>query len=125
MYNVSPFIVIIGFAVFVYLLFMVLSSKKIVSNKVVRQAAKKIKKYRLKYGIINDAIWFVYIYALFMAMMQFGQVSTSSTWDIINIVFAAIVFILLLVYTVFMIYLGNKYKDPNTKLPTKWSFLRS
>lgn len=125
LYNVSPFIVIIGFAVVVYLLFMILSSKKILSNKTIRQGAKKIKKYRLKYGIINDAIWFVYLYAIFMAMLQFGQVSVKTTWDIINIVFAAIVFVLLLVYTVFMIYLGNKYKDPSTKLPTKWSFLRS
>jgi hypothetical protein len=107
-----------------YAIFSILSSKKILSNKKVRQVAKKIKKYRLKYGILNDAIWFVYLYAVFMAMLQFSQASTKSTWDIINIVFASIVFVLLLGYTFFMIYLGNKYKDPEKKVPTKWSFLK-
>lgn len=79
----------------------------------------------MKYGILNDAIWFVYTYAVFMAMLQFGQASTKTTWDTVNIVFAAIVFVSLVVYTVLMIYLGNKYKDPAKKLPTKWQFLRS
>lgn len=57
-------------------------------------------------------------------MLQFGQASVKSTWDTINIVFAAFVFVILLVYTFLMIYLGNKYKDPAKKLPTKWQFLR-
>lgn len=96
-----------------------------ISNKPVRHFAKKVKKYRLKYGILNDAVWFVYIYAIFMAMLQFTQASVSTTWDAINIVFAGIVFVLLIAYSIFMIYLGNKYKNPGTKLPTKWAFFRA
>jgi uncharacterized BrkB/YihY/UPF0761 family membrane protein len=124
LYNASPFIAIVGFVGIIYFLFFVLSSKKIISNKRVRQVSKKIRKYRLKYGILNDAIWFVYIYAIFMAMLQFGQASTKTTWDTINVVFSAFVFSVLLVYTGLMIFLGNKYKDPAKKLPTKWEFLR-
>jgi amino acid transporter len=78
----------------------------------------------LKYGILNDAIWFVYLYAMFMAMLQFTQASVSTTWDTINIVAAAIVFVFLLIYTGLMIYLGNKYKDPTKKHPTRWAFLK-
>lgn len=78
----------------------------------------------MKYGILNDGVWFVYCYGIFMAMLQFGQASTRSTWDTVNIVFAAIVFVVLIAYTCLMIYLGNKYKDPTKKLPTKWAFLR-
>lgn len=59
-----------------------------------------------------------------MSVLQFTQASVSDTWNTINIVFAVLVFIFLIAYTVFMIYLGNKYKDPQKKLPTKWSFLR-
>lgn len=88
-----------------------------------RQTCKKIKKYRMKYGILNDGIWFVYLYAMFMAMLQFGQASVKTTWDTVNIVFAVIIFVLLLVYTVFMLYIGNKYKDPTKKIPKKWAFL--
>lgn len=78
----------------------------------------------MKYSILNDAIWFTYLYALFMAMTQFKQASTTTIWDTINIVFSAIVFVFLIIYTIFIFYLGNKYKDPTKKLPTKWSFLR-
>lgn len=124
LYNSSPFILLIGFSIVIYLLFLILSSKKLISNKSIRHTAKKIKKYRLKFGLFNDIIWFVYIYAMFMSVLQFTQASVQDTWNTINIVFATLVFVFLMIYTVFLIYLGNKYKDPTKKLPTKWSFLR-
>lgn len=101
-----------GFAIIVYVLFKALSSRKILANKAVRQFSKKIRKYRLKYSLLNDAIWFVYIYAMFMAMLQFGQASFKSGWDIANIVSAVAIFIFLLGYTVAIMYLGNKFKKP-------------
>lgn len=112
LFNCSPFIVVMGFAVIVYVLFKALSSRKILANKAVRQFSKKIRKYRLKYSLLNDAIWFVYIYAMFMAMLQFGQASFKSGWDIANIVSAVAIFIFLLGYTVAIMYLGNKFKKP-------------
>jgi NhaP-type Na+/H+ or K+/H+ antiporter len=107
------------------LLFSILSSKKLISNKSIRHFAKKVKKYRLKYGIFNDTIWFVYLYAVFMALLQFTQASFTNSWDTVNMVVAVFIFIFMMVYTVLMIYLGNKFKDPKIKVPTKWEFFRS
>lgn len=125
MHNCSPFIVVVGFALAAYILFLILSSKKLISTKALRQGAKKIKKYRLKYGIFNDAFWFVYSYAIFMAMLQFTQASLQTTWDTINIVASALVFVVLNVYVVYISYISYKFRDPAKKIPTKWSFLRS
>ena len=57
-------------------------------------------------------MWFTYLYAMFMALYQFRQASVATNWDIFNIVFAGVVALLYLIYTIFIIYLGNKYKDP-------------
>jgi uncharacterized BrkB/YihY/UPF0761 family membrane protein len=103
---------VLGFALVVYFLFKALSSRKILANKAVRHFAKKVRKYRLKYSLLNDAVWFIYIYAMFMAMLQFGQASTQTGWDTANIVSAVVVFLFLLCYAVGIIYLGNKYKKP-------------
>lgn len=113
-----------GLVLVLYLIFSILASKGCVSNKGVRHTAKKVKKYRLRYMIFNDAIWLTYLYAMFFALYQFTQASFERNWDIFNIVFAGIVALFFLIYTIFIIYIGNKYKDPDTKLPRKYSFLK-
>lgn len=115
---------VFSFCIIVYVLFSILSSKKLGINKAVRQTAKKIKKHRIRYSLLNDGIWFTYLYAMFMAMLQFKQASTATIWDTINIVLACIVFVLLVGYTGGIFYLGNKYKEPSKKMPSKWAFLR-
>lgn len=74
--------------------------------------------------IFNDAFWFTYLYTMFMALYQFRQASIATNWDIFNIVFASLVALLYLVYTIFIIYLGSKYKNPETKVPKKWAFIK-
>lgn len=110
-----------------YLIFSILKNKKLVSNKRVRRVAKSIHKHRLKYMIFHDAFWVTYLYATFMALLQFSQASTKTAWDSVNILLAAAVLILNVAFMVVMIYLGNKYKNHSKegkKIPTKLSFLK-
>ena len=74
--------------------------------------------------IFNDAIWFTYLYTMFIAAFQFKQASFKTNWDIFNVVFAAFVTLFYLSYTIFILYLGNRHKNPEKKIPKKWSFLR-
>ena len=111
LYNCSPFIFIFGFAIIVYAIFSVLKSKKLISSKRIRGIAKSIRRYRLKYMIFHDAFWVTFLYITFMALLQIRQASLSSLWDSVNIVLAIIVAILYLLFTISMIYLGNKYKN--------------
>jgi len=106
------------------LLFKALSNRKILANKAVRQLAKRARKYRLKYSLLNDAVWFVYVYAMFMCMLQFTQAKTSSVWHIANIAAAGVIFAFLFGYTLAIMYLGNKFKNPSTKIPRKWNFFK-
>ena len=108
--NFSPLIFIWGIVGFVYLIFAVLSSKKLIKNKTLRKFAKKIKKYRLRYDIIHDAFWITYIYVMFFAAFQIKYIQFSSPVLIGNFIFAIAVFITYLVFTFYLMKLGNKHK---------------
>ena len=100
--------------------------------------AKRIRKYRLKYMIFHDAFWVTYLYTVFFAMLQFSQASMKTLWDGLNITLAIFATVLYIVFTIYMIYMGNKYKSfknvddgkkgkgahEDKKIPRKFSFIR-
>ena len=71
--NFSPLIFIWVLVGIIYLVFTILSNKKLIKNKHVRKFAKRVKKYRLRYDIIHDAFWITYIYVMFFAAYQFKK----------------------------------------------------
>ena len=102
---------------------MILSSKKIVSNRHVRRFFKKIRKYRLKFGLIHDAFWLTFPYAVFISMLQFKIGKFSDTFNIVNILLSIITLTIFLIFTVYVIYLGYKYRFHQDKVPKKYKFL--
>ena len=73
--NCSPMIVIFGIAILLYIIFYALSRKGCFASKNVRHVCKKIVKYRMRYMIFNDAVWFTFLFAFFMASLQLTQIS--------------------------------------------------
>jgi Trk-type K+ transport system membrane component len=110
--NSSPLIFVWILILLTYAIFSILSSKKLISNKYVRKVAKKIRKYRLKYHIIHDAFWFTYMYAMYFAIYQFRVGKLDNSTNIINLLFAVAIFVIYFSFMCYMIYLGNKFKNP-------------
>lgn len=108
--NSAPLIFVWLIAGFIYLLFTILSNKRISINKAIRKFAKRTKKYRLRYGIINDAFWITYIFAMYFAMYQFKEASFESSILVGNFFFACVVFLLYLVFTVFIVRIASQNK---------------
>lgn len=106
----SPVILIFLLIVLAYLLVGFLSSKKFITNKAVRKLFKKIRKYRMRYGVVHDAFWVCYLYAVFISMLQFKMGDFSSTNAILNMMLAISTFILFFAFTIIMFYLGLKYR---------------
>ena len=106
----SPVVLVFSFVALVYLVTSFLSSKKFITNKSVRKLFKKIRKYRMRYGIIHDAFWVCYLYAVFISLLQFKMGNFSSTNGILNMMLAIITFIIFAVFTVLVVYLGVKYR---------------
>jgi len=121
----SPMIVLFIIVLTMYLIVKLLSSKRLMSNKHVRRIFKRIRKYRMKYGIINDAFWVTYLYALFISMLQFKIGNFDSNLAILNMILAIASFFAMIAYTVFIIYVGYKYRQtPEDKIPKKYKFLK-
>jgi hypothetical protein len=93
-----------------YLIVKALSSKKVMANKALRRTFKHIRKYRMRYGIIHDAFWICYLYALFISLLQFKVGGFGSTMAIVNMLLAIVTFGILTAFTGFLIYLGYKYR---------------
>lgn len=109
--NFSPLVFIWGIVGAIYLMFTILSNKKLIKNKHIRKFAKRVRKYRLRFDIIHDAFWITYIYVMFFAAYQFKSAQFSSSIMIGNFFFASAIFVLYVVFTFYMIKLGNEYKE--------------
>jgi hypothetical protein len=105
----SPLILLLIVAVSVYLVVAMLSSKRLISNKYVRKLFKRIRKYRVKYGLLLDVCWAVYPYAIFISLLQFKMGSMSTTTGMLNIAFSALTFIVLNSVAGYTFYLAYKY----------------
>ena len=119
----SPVILVFIFVGMVYLLTSFLSSKRFITNKSVRKLFKKIRKYRMRYGLIHDAFWVCYLYVVFISVLQFKMGDFSSTNAILNMMLAIITFLIFLSFTIVVVYLGIKYRHTPDKIPRKYSFL--
>ena len=119
----SPVILVFSFVLFIYLVVAFLSSKRFISNKSVRKLFKKIRKYRMRFGIIHDAFWGTYLYAVFISLLQFKMGNFSSTNNILNMMLAIITFLIFMVFTCLVVYLGVKYRKAGDKVPKKYAFL--
>jgi uncharacterized membrane protein len=87
-----------------------LSSKRFIKNKTVRKIFKSIRKNRMKYSIIHDAFWVCYIYAIYIAMLQFKMGSFNGTTNILNMVLAILTLIVFFAFTFFVFKMGYKYR---------------
>ena len=65
----------------------------------------------MRYGIIHDAFWVCYLYAVFISLLQFKMGDFSSTNGILNMMLAIITFIIFASFTVLVVYLGVKYRQ--------------
>lgn len=106
----SPLIVLFAVIISAYLIVAFFSSKRFIANKTLRRGFKSIRKTRMKYGIIHDAFWVTFLYAIFISMLQFKLGNFSNTSNILNMLLAIITFILFIAFTFYMVFLGYKYR---------------
>lgn len=123
--NSSPFIFLWLIILVLYMIFFILSRRKLIKNKTIRHFAKKVMKHRFKLHILHDIFWITFIYAFYFALYQMRMVSFSSSKDMINFFFAMVVLIGYLVMTIYITRLGNKYKDTKFEdIPRRLNWIR-
>lgn len=119
----SPIIVMFIIAIGVYALVTFLSNKNFVSNKSLRKTCKKIRKNRVKYGLLLDVCWAVYPFAILIALLQFKMATMSNTSTTINMTLSGFTFIVLNCVAGYLLYLAYKYNKNPEKVPKKFNFM--
>lgn len=108
----SPIILIFAVVISIYMLVSFLSSKRFIANKHIRKLFKKIRKYRMKYGIIHDAFWISFPYGMLISLLQFKFASFSGgSLYILNMLLAISTFLILNAFFAFVVYQGYKYRN--------------
>ena len=122
--NSSPIIFLWTITFILYILTTLLSNRKILQNKTIRKAAKKIKKYRLRYQLLHDIFWITSIYGLFFAMYQFRVMNFNSTMDGVNVLFAMSILVVYSGFIFYVIRLGFKYRKLKVdEIPRRMLFI--
>lgn len=120
----SPLIVFLLIIIGIYILVAILASKRFVSNKHIRKLFKRVRKYRVKYGLIHDALWVVYPYAVFISLLQFKMGGIGSSSAMLNLALAAITFIILNGFAFYVLRLAHRYRESPGKIPKKFAFIQ-
>jgi hypothetical protein len=107
----------------IYALVSILSSKNFVSNKSLRKLFKRIRKYRVKYGLLMDICWAVYPFAMFISLLQFKLGSIGNTSATLNIALSGLTILVLNAIVAYTVFLAYKYNKKPEKLPKKFVFL--
>ena len=113
------FIIAIG----IYALVAFLSNKYFISNKNIRKTSKKIRKTRVKYGLLFDVCWAVYPFAMLIALLQFKISSMSNTGTTINMTLSGLTFIVLNSLVGYLLFIAYKYNKNPEKVPKKFNFM--
>ncbi len=107
----------------IYALVSILSSKNFVSNKSLRKLFKRIRKYRVKYGLLMDICWAVYPFAMFISLLQFKLGSIGNASATLNIALSGLTILVLNAIVAYTVFLAYKYNKKHEKLPKKFVFL--
>lgn len=88
-----------------------------------RRFAKGVWQRRIKYGAINECMWFCYISFAFFGFWQMKDLSTPYSWNYANIALSFFCWFLCILLTTWVLYLALKYRTDPSKIPKKFGFI--
>ena len=115
-------IIILSYAIWVVLISL-LKNRTINKFHKLRRFAKGVYNRRVRYGVINECLWFCYISFVFFGLWQLRNLTINGTWSYGNIILSLFGWISCLFLTFWVVYLAVKYRDKMEKLPKKFNFI--
>ena len=87
-----------------------MKNKSIMKWDKLRRFARGAFQKRIRFGAINEGLWFCYISFMFFGLWQFKDLQTTTGWNIANIVVAAFSVLICFMLTCWVVYLSMKYR---------------
>jgi hypothetical protein len=121
--NFQPFVFFVALFGGVYLIFWLLTLKKINRFKSFRHKVKAIFKKRMRYSFLHEIFYYTEYYVFFFAVYQFTGVNSYIDASASNLAIAVIVALLYAVWLVTITYHAVQYKRRLANVPQKFNFL--
>lgn len=88
-----------------------------------RRFSKGVFQRRIRFGAVNESLWFCYISFVFFGFWQFKDMQTTTGWNVGNLAVCFVCLLLCLMLTCWVIYLSMKYRHDPSKIPKKHQFI--
>lgn len=121
--NCQPFVFFLALFGGTYLLFWLLSNRRLNPFKCFRQKVKAVFKSRMRYSFLHEIFYYTEFYVFFFAVYQFTGANSTMEGATTNLAAAIIVFICYLVWIITITYLGVRYRGRLSAMPKKFQFL--
>ena len=100
-----------------------LNNKGINKWRKLRKFAKGVFERRVRFGAVQESLWFCYMSFVFFGLWQMKEMTVSESWTYANIVTSVVCWVICVMLTIWVVKLSIKYKNDLTKLPKKYNFI--
>ena len=90
----------------------------------VRIFAKRQYLNRVKYGLVNEYVWFCFMTFGFFSMFQMKDLKPTAPWQYGNLVLSFLAFLLFIGFPALVIAKALKYRKDMSKVPKKFAFIQ-
>lgn len=105
------------------ILISILKNKGINKWRKLRKFAKGVFERRIRFGAVQESLWFCYMSFVFFGLWQMKEMTVSESWTYANIVTSVVCWVICVMLTIWVVRLSIKYKNDLTKLPKKYNFI--
>lgn len=88
-----------------------------------RRFAKGVFQRRIRFGAVNESLWFCYISFVFFGFWQFKDTQTTTSWNVTNLIVCFVCLFLCILLTFWVTYLSLKYRNDPARIPKKHQFI--
>ena len=119
----GQYFLVLAFYIGWALLIALLKNKGINKWNRLRRFAKGVFQKRIRFGAVNESLWFCYISFVFFGFWQLRDMQTTTGWNVANLITCFICLFMCLLLTVWVVYLSLKYRHNTTSIPKKHLFI--
>jgi hypothetical protein len=121
--SAGHYVLVIAFYVAWALAIALLKNRQLNKWRKLRRFAKGVYENRIRFGIINECIWFCFMTFLFFGLWQFYDISFPYNWNIGSFVVAMFCILVCFAMVIWVVHLTLTNRNNFDKIPKKYNFI--
>ena len=121
--SAGHYFLVIAFYLLWIITIAILKNKQICKFRKIRKFAQGVYENRIRFGIINECMWFCFMTFVVFGFWQFYDLNFPYNWSYANLAVAILCIILCLMVVVWVVYLSLKFRGDPENIPKKFKFV--